>query len=78
MIAHRLANLTSEEILDRLVAAEGEIHDLVEEAAHLTPDPEERRLFERLAGREEASLEELKAEKDRLEAEAFVQKALDV
>lgn len=78
MIAHRLDNLTKEEIVDRLVAAESEIHDLVEEAAHVTPDADERRLFERLAGREEASLGELKAEKDRLEAEAFVQKALDV
>ena len=78
MIAHRLDNLTKEEIVDRLVAAESEIRDLVEEAAHVTPDADERRLFERVAGREEASLGELNAEKDRLEAEAFVQKALDV
>jgi hypothetical protein len=61
-----------------LVAAESAIRDLVEEAAHVTSDPDERRLFERLAGREEASLGELKAEMGRLEAETFVQKAMDV
>ncbi|MFI5007818.1 MAG: hypothetical protein ACHQKZ_10280 [Solirubrobacterales bacterium] len=78
MIAHGLASLTREEILDRLVAAESAIRDLVEEAAHVTSDPDERRLFERLAGREEASLGELKTEMERLEAETFVQKAMDV
>jgi hypothetical protein len=71
-------NLSREDVLVRIVGAQREIHDLLEQAAHLTTDPEERRLFERLAGREEASLEELKAAEERLDAEVFVQKALDV
>jgi hypothetical protein len=52
--------------------------DVREQAAQLAPDAEERELYRRLAGRELQSLSELYAEKTRLEAEDFVQKALDV
>jgi len=60
------------------VSAERETQELLEQAARLTNDPEERALFERLAVREAESLRQLEQEEERLEAEAFVQKALDV
>ena len=69
--------MTREQILDELLAAEREAHDLLERAARTASDPEERELFERLARREEDALHELEQEKDRLEAELFVQRALD-
>jgi hypothetical protein len=78
-VSHRVLGLdmTPEQILDELLATEREAHDLLERAARLTSDPEERELFERLARREEDALHELEHEKDRLDAELFVQRALD-
>lgn len=72
------AQLSREQILERVVTAEREAQQLLAEAARLTSDPEERRLYRKLAGREADTLRELIAEEDRLEAEAFVQKAIDV
>jgi rubrerythrin len=79
MTEHTLASsMTREEILKHLLAVEHEAHALLEQAAHLTPDPAERALYRRLAGREEQSLQDLEAEEGRLDAEAFVQRAMDV
>ena len=69
--------MTHEEVLRKLLAAEKEAHELLERAAHATADPEERALFERLARREQESLVALQKEEERLEAEEFVQRALD-
>jgi len=66
------------EILERVLAAEREARELLEEASQLAPDAEERRLFARLAGREQDAIRELTDAEERLEAEAFVQQALDV
>lgn len=74
---HVDATMTREQILEEVLAMERETHELLEQAARLTPDPEERALFERLARREEGALEELQREEDRLDAEDFVQRALD-
>ena len=71
------ATMTREQILEEVLAMERETHDLLEQAAQLTSDPEERALFERLARREEVALEEPRREEDRLDAEVFVQRALD-
>ena len=68
---------THDEVLEKLIAAEREARELLEQAAHAARDPEERALFERLARREAESEVELQKEKDRLEAEEFVQRALD-
>jgi rubrerythrin len=68
---------SQDEVLENLMAAEREARELLERAAHAATDPEERALFERLARREEQTLAELQKEKERLEAEEFVQRALD-
>jgi rubrerythrin len=68
---------THDEVLEKLMAAEREARELLEQAARAARDPEERALFERLARREAEALLELEKEKDRLEAEEFVQRALD-
>jgi hypothetical protein len=65
-------------ILEAVLAAEKEAHDLLEEAARLTPDPGERDLYNRLAATEEQALRELSEEEERLEAVRFVEEALDV
>lgn len=79
MTDHKLdAGMSRERILEEVLAAERDARDLLAQAARLTDDPEERRLYERLAGREEQTLRELTAEEDRLDAEHFVQAALDV
>ena len=79
MHAHALSpTMSRRQILEEVAAAERDACDLLSEAARLTPDPEDRRLFERLAATEEASLRELAREQERLEAEEFVQRALDV
>ena len=79
MTEHKLdSKMTRQQILDELVSVEREARALLEQAARLVPDPEERVLFERLAGREAATLRELLAEEDRVAAEAFVQRAMDV
>lgn len=70
------AGMSRVERLEALVAVEREAHDLLESAAHLSCDPSERALFERLAKREKETIHELEVEEDRLEAEAFVQRAL--
>lgn len=71
------AEMTREEMLQELLAIEQETHELLERAARVCTDPEERALFERLARREERSLVELQTEMERLEAVEFVQRALD-
>lgn len=80
MTEHHLApTLSRREILGELLAVEAEAHALLEEAAHHTAaDAEERHLYERLAARESLALAALRAEEDRLDAEDFVQRALDV
>jgi hypothetical protein len=70
--------LTREAILKEVVAAARRVHELLEAAVRQSPDPEERRLYARLAEREAAALRELSEEEDRLDAEAFVLRALDV
>jgi hypothetical protein len=72
------SNLTREQLLLRLADAEHDVEELLEQAAQLTSDLEERQLFERLAERERASVQELRDAEERLLAEEFVQKALDV
>jgi rubrerythrin len=71
------ARMTPEQILHTLLDSERETHDLLERAASLTRDPQERALLARLAKREQETLRELQGEEDRLDAEAFVQRALD-
>jgi hypothetical protein len=71
------AEMPREVLLRELLAIERETHELLERAARVCADPEERALFERLAKREAGSLIELQAEIDRLEAVEFVQRALD-
>jgi len=71
-------DISRSEILEEVAAAERQAMDVLEQAAQLAPDAEERELYRRLAGRELQSLSELYAEKTRLEAEDFVQRALDV
>ena len=79
MHAHALSpSMSRRQILQEVAAAERDACDLLAEAARLTPDPDDRRLFERLAASEEASLRDLAREQERLEAEEFVQRALDV
>jgi bacterioferritin (cytochrome b1) len=71
------AEMTREDVLQELLAVERETHELLERAARVATDPEERALFERLAKREECSVIELQTEMDRLDAVEFVQRALD-
>ena len=71
------ADMTREQVVRELLAAERETQELLECAARVSTDPEERALFERLAKREEEALVELRKEEERLEAEEFVQRALD-
>jgi len=79
MHAHGLEpTMSRREILERVLAVEREARELLEEASEVVPDPEERRLFARLAGREQDAIRELTDAEERLEAEAFVQQALDV
>jgi rubrerythrin len=78
MTDHALdADMTCEQILAEVMAAERETQLLLENAARLAPDAEERALFERLARRERDALRELEREQQRLDAERFVQRALD-
>jgi hypothetical protein len=65
-------------ILERVSAAEREVQAILEEAAQLAPDADERVLYAQLAQREEQSLRALERERDRLDAVEFVQQALDV
>lgn len=79
MSDHRVeSGMSREQILKEVLAAERDARDLLARAALVADDADERRLYARLAGREEQSLRELTAEEDRLDAEAFVQQALDV
>ena len=71
------AAMSAGQILDEVLVNEREARDLRERAARLTSDREERTLFARLARREEQALAELQHERDCLDAEAFVQRALD-
>ena len=70
-------SMTPEQIVHAVLEWERETHELLERAARLTPDREERALFERLARREEEALRDLRREEERLDAEGFVQRALD-
>jgi hypothetical protein len=75
----RLAEgMTRKEILDQVLAAERATQELLAQAARLTSDPAERVLYERLAGQGGAIVRDLVSEEDKLDAEAFVQKAMDV
>jgi hypothetical protein len=77
MSLHTLAaDMSRAQLLREVVAAEREAHDVLERAASVASDPAERELFERLARREEKALVELEDEERRLEAEAFVQRAI--
>jgi hypothetical protein len=77
MSSHILdARMSREELLEEVMAAERETHDLLERAARLAGDPDERALFERRARREEQALCELEKEQRVLDAEAFVQRAI--
>jgi hypothetical protein len=69
-------DMSREELLGEVVAAEEATRALLDRAARLARDPEEKALFERLARREEESLRELVREEERLDAEAFVQRAI--
>ncbi len=71
------AGMTREERLRELLATEREAQELLERAASVSADAEERALYERLARHEAEALRELRDEADRLDAEEFVQKALD-
>jgi hypothetical protein len=68
--------MSREELLGEVVSAEEATRALLDRAARLARDPEEKALFERLARREEESLRELAREEERLDAEAFVQRAI--
>jgi rubrerythrin len=72
-----IGDMTHEQLMKKLLATESEAHKWLERAALATADPEERALFERLARREQETLVELQKEEERLEAEEFVQRALD-
>jgi hypothetical protein len=77
--AHVLTPLLSRRrILEEVADAERETCALLDEAARVTTDPDDRRLFRRLADAGQTALRELAAERDRLDAEEFVQRALDV
>lgn len=80
MTEHHLApGMSRREILQQLLHVEAEAQALLTEAAHhIAADAEERHLYERLAARESQALAALHAEQDRLEAEDFVQRAMDV
>lgn len=69
-------DMSRETLVGEVVAAEQATRALLDRAARLTWDPQEKALFERLAKREEESLRELAQEQDRLDAEAFVQRAI--
>ncbi len=71
-------NMTRHEILERVLAAERGMRDVLEEAARVVRDPVERALYERLAGLEDCALRELVAEEARLEAAEFVRQAIEV
>jgi hypothetical protein len=78
-MAHTLdPSMSRHRILEELLSAEQEAHDLLEQAARLTPDPSERELYRSLAASEEVNLRALAEEEDRLAAERFVEEALDV
>jgi len=66
------------EILKEIIAAERQAHLLLERAARLTPDAEERALYCRLAARELDALEELQGEKLRVDDEYTLPKTLDL
>jgi hypothetical protein len=68
--------MNAEQLLGEVVAAEEATRDLLARAAQVARDPAERALFERLARREEESLRELAREEERLDAEAFVLRAI--
>jgi rubrerythrin len=77
MSLHTLdAEMSREQLLGEVVAAEREARDVLERAASVASDPAERELFERLARREDKALDELGDEERRLEAEVFVQRAI--
>lgn len=80
MTEHHLApGMSRREILHELLTVGSEAQALLAEAAHhASADPEERHLYEKLAAREGQVLAALHAEEDRLDAEDFVQNALDV
>jgi hypothetical protein len=71
------AGMTREERLWELLATEREAHALLERAARVSADAEERAFYERLARHEAEALRALRDEAERLDAEEFVQKALD-
>ncbi len=71
-------SLSRRAILVEVIAAEQETHELLEEAARVTPDAEDRALYQRLAAREEETLRALVREEELLDAEEFVERALDV
>jgi hypothetical protein len=70
--------LSPRAILERVEHAEREAHDLLAEASRSSADSGQRALYARLADSEEAILRDLERERDLLDAEEFVQKAIDV
>lgn len=75
---HVEPRMSRREILSEVLAAEREIKQLLDEAARLAPNAEERHLYGSLAEKESQALAALRDEQDRLDAVDFVQKALDV
>jgi hypothetical protein len=71
-------NMTRREILERVLAAERGMRDVLEEAARVVRNPDERALYKRLAALEDCALRELVAEEARLEAAEFVRQAIEV
>lgn len=78
MSVHLEAHMTRRAILERVIAAERDAADLLDEAARVVEDPAERRLYLRLRDAETRVVEELQREEARLDAEEFVERAIDV
>jgi hypothetical protein len=77
--AHVLTpSLSRRHILEEVLEAEREACALLDDAARLSRDIDDRRLFRRLAEGAHAAVRELTAQRESLEAEEFVQRALDV
>ena len=78
MTVHIDGHLTRRAILDRVLAAERDAVQLLEEAAQAVDDPVERRLYTKLHDAEVRMVEELQREEARLDSEEFVARAIDL
>jgi hypothetical protein len=66
------------EIVDRLLAAERGVVELLGQAAEATEDPDERKLYLRLRDVETKIATELAQVEAQIDAEEFVARAIDV